>query len=182
MKLNEIKTLLPEVFQRSLCTGNPLLSLLKVMEMLHAPSEAVLSGLDAIFDPRRTREDFVPYLARWVNLERVLFEPVSLRTTRPKARQTTSLDLGRMRELIVHAATLSKWRGTARGLLLFLQIATGIEGYRIEEQTIGEDGRVRPFHLRIVAPGSAALYRPTVERIIEQEKPAYVTYMLEFEP
>jgi len=41
------------------------------MEALQAPDEAVLERLDAIFDPRRTTDEFVPFLAYWADLTRL---------------------------------------------------------------------------------------------------------------
>jgi phage tail-like protein len=164
MKRNDIEQLLPGIFQRTLHEGGPLAALLEVMEGLHAPSEEALVGLPALFDPRRTPERFVPFLARWVDLG----VPV-----------TTGL--GRQRELVAAAVELSRWRGTARGLRLFLRTATGSDAFVIEEQVPGPDGRPRPFHLRVRAPEALAPHRAMVEAIIEREKPAYVTYELHFE-
>jgi phage tail-like protein len=164
MKRNDIQQLLPGIFQRTLHEGGPLVALLEVMEGLHAPSEEALAGLPALFDPRRTPERFVPFLARWVDLG----VPV-----------TTGL--GRQRELVAAAVELSRWRGTARGLRLFLRTATGSDDFVIEEQVPGQDGRPRPFHLRVRAPAELAAHRAMVEAIIEREKPAYVTYELHFE-
>jgi hypothetical protein len=84
--------------------------------------------------------------------------------------------------LLAAAAYLSQWRGTARGLILFLEIATGTRGFEISEQIAGPDGRPQPFHIRIRAPEAVRLHRVLIERIIESEKPAYVTYELEFKP
>ena len=88
---------------------------------------------------------------------------------------------GRLREVIAAAAYLSKWRGTAQGLLRFLETATGIDGFRIEEQVLDANGEHRPFHIRVRSPASAQAYRPLIERIVEMEKPAYVTYELQFD-
>jgi len=68
VKQKQIKKLLPWVYQRTALPGNPLTALLEVMEGLHAPVEATLGQLDSIFDPRRTLDSFVPYLAGWVDL------------------------------------------------------------------------------------------------------------------
>jgi hypothetical protein len=89
--------------------------------------------------------------------------------------------LGRLRELIAQAAFLSQWRGTSRGLLRFLEAATGVQGFAIDEQVPGPDGLPRPFHLRVRAPQTTKPYSVLIERIIEIEKPAYVTYELAFE-
>jgi len=163
MKSAEILRLLPGVFQRTARAGSPLTALLSVMEVLHAPSEQVLENLDALFDPRRAPDRFVPFLARWVDLDL----PV-----------TTGL--GRLRELAAAGVELSRWRGTARGLLLFLSTATGRKDFEVDERVPGPNGLPRPFHILVRAPGELMAHRPMLERIIELEKPAYVTYELHF--
>ncbi|MFP2929003.1 phage tail protein [Pyxidicoccus sp. 3LG] len=165
MRSPDIQRLLPGVFQRTVLPGSPLLALLEVMEALHAPSEAVLARLEAHFDPRRAPDRFVPFLARWVGMDL----PV-----------TTGL--GRLRELVAAAVEISRWRGTARGLRLFLTTATGRTDFEVDEAVPGPDGRKRPFHVRVRAPAEVFAHRLLLERIIEREKPAYVTYELHFAP
>jgi phage tail-like protein len=171
----EIERLLPEIFQRTLHSGRPLLALLEVMDELHAPSEAALEGIDAIFDPRRTREAFVPMLARWVGLSSLVDERGRAGPATPAVSQ---LDLGRLRELVAGAATLIAWQGTGLGLRRFLETATGVTGFAIDEQTRGTDGRPRPFHIVVHVPAAAASRRELIDRIVAGEKPAAVTYEL----
>jgi phage tail-like protein len=178
VKQTQIKKLLPWVFQRTAQPGNPLTALLGVMQDMHAPVEATLGHLDSMFDPRRTADSFVPYLAGWVDLG-VLID-VS-RAGGPAASATFPTGLGRLRELIASAATLSEWRGTRKGLKMFLEIATGSGGFSIDEQVRGPDGSIRPFHLQVTAPKDLVTHRPLLERISELEKPAYVTYELNFQ-
>ena len=158
MKQAQIKRLLPSVFQRTARRENPLSAILDVMEMLHAPSEAALDNLDSLFDPRRTADKFVAYLASWVDLE--VFLNMSGVGRKPSAI-ALSTGLGRLRELTASAATLSRWRGTRRGLLLFLQVATGSTEFDINDQVI-EDGRVKPFHLQVTAPGHLEGHRDLI--------------------
>jgi phage tail-like protein len=179
MKRREIEDLLPWVFRRTVQPGSPLASLLDVMEALHEPSERVLESIDVALDPRRTGDAFVPYLARWVDLERLL-EDETGRIEIVAGRSPLPTGLGYLRELVAAAAELSQWRGTARGLLLFLETSTGTRGFEIDEQVPGPDGRPQPFHLRVRAPESTARFRSLIDRIIRMEKPAYVTYELEF--
>jgi phage tail-like protein len=175
MKQAEITRLLPEIFQRVAHPGSPLFTLLAVMEALHEPSEEVLQNLSAYFNPYRTPSRFVPLLASWVDLELLLSSNRQGETPPPFPSGT-----GRLRELVAAAPYLSSWRGTAKGLLRFLETATGLKGFEIEEQT-GEDGQpLPPFELLIRAPAEAEVYRGLVQRIIELEKPAYVTYELRF--
>jgi phage tail-like protein len=177
MKREEIERLLPRVFRRTLRPGGPLFALLEVMEAMHEPSEAALRQLDAALDPRRAPDAFVPFLARWLDLDRLFERRPAARGPRAAAPLTTGL--GRLRELVAAAARLSQWRGTARGLREFLETATGTPGFEIDEQVSQADGRPRPFHVRIRAPASTAAHRALIERIIEQEKPAAVTFELE---
>jgi phage tail-like protein len=176
MKRTEIEQLLPVIFQRAIKEGTPLFALLEVMEALPAADEVVLDQLDAFFDPYRAPDAFVPFLAGWVDLERLLLEALEV-----SAAPATPLPsgMGRLRELVAAATYLAQWRGTAKGLLHFLETATGARGFVIEEQVAGPDGQLRPFHLRVLAPQETTSYRVMIERIIESEKPAYVTYELE---
>jgi phage tail-like protein len=176
MKRTEIEHMLPGIFQRTVQEGTPLFALLEVMEALPVPDEAVLEQLDAYFDPYRTPAAFVPFLAGWVDLERLLLEvPEEFKASTPPSLPG---GIGRLRELVAAATFLSQWRGTAKGVLRFLETATGVRGFAIEEQVPGPDGLLRPFHLRIRAPQETAPYRVMIERIIGSEKPAYVTYEL----
>jgi len=173
MNRERIERYLPGVIQRTAVPGGVLFGLLEVMEALQAPSEAVLAQLDAYFDPYRAPDSFIPYLASWVDLD-----PVWIPAHTAGLLPSFPGGLGRLRNLIALAADLSKWRGTARGLLLFLKTATGVQGYAIEENPPAADGRPSAFHLRIRVPPAAASYRALIERIVELEKPAYVTYEL----
>ncbi len=173
MKRTDIERLLPGVFQRTAQEGTPLFALLEAMEALQAPDENVLDQLEAFFDPYRAPDAFVPFLATWVDLGWLLGEEagdLAGGTSPPLAS-----GLGRLRELVAAAVPLARWRGTSKGLLGFLETATGIQGFAIDEQVADASGRVRPFHIRLSVPAEAAVYRMMIERIVEAEKPAYVT-------
>jgi phage tail-like protein len=169
---------LPGIFRRTISEGSPLLALLSVMEALHEPSERILAALDEVFDPRRTRADFLPFLAHWVDLHHIL---ISQRGEAPafSARQWSRIDSGRLRELVANAAYLSQWRGTAKGLRTFLEITTGETNFEIEEQVKGIDGEPMPFHFRVKVPKSLTSQLDLIEQIVRAEKPAYVTYQIE---
>jgi len=167
MKSSEIARLLPSIFQRTVGAGNPLSAMLSVMEGLSAPAEAILADVDSIFDPSRTPDEFVPLLARWVDLDRI-FAP------REEADNVLSTGLGRLRELIRTASHLSKWRGTREGLRRFLETATGTTGFVIEEPV------TRPFHLRVIAPQGTKAHQALIERIVDVERPVYATWEVQF--
>jgi phage tail-like protein len=180
MKQNEIERLLPSIFRRTASPGTPLAALLAAMDDLHAPSEDVLRRLDSFFDPRRTPDAFVPFLAGWVDLERILEEPPPARGSAARAAPRLTTGVGRLRELTASAAYLARWRGTKYGLLRFLEIATGATDFYINEQPLDEQGRRRPFHMIVSAPETLRPHQALITRIIEKEKPAYVTFDLEF--
>jgi len=177
MKSSEIKELLPQLFQRTLRDGGPLNALLDVMASLHEPVETVLANLATFFNPRTAPDKFVPYLACWMDLDR--FFPLYCAQNEGFQRNADPISSGNgsLRELIASAAFLSQWRGTAKGLKHFLEIATGVGGFRLLENLDGE-GQPRPFHVCIIVPDDAEPHRALIERIVEQEKPAYVSYEL----
>ena len=169
MKAEEIALLLPWVYQRTNHPGNPLSVLLDVMEGLQEHSEGILAGVDAYFDPYRAPDRFVPYLASWMDLDRLLESGAD------GEGPGFAPGIGRLRDLIASNAYLSSWRGTSTGLLRFLEVATGTQGFVIDENPIGPDNLPRPFHVRIEVPPAARDYEALIVRIVEAEKPAYVT-------
>jgi phage tail-like protein len=176
MRRSEIARLLPGVYQLALepvdtsglGTDTRLAAALDAMEELHNPCEEKLDRLDSYIDPRRAPDEFVTYLAGWVDLEWLTGGRV---TTGP----------GRLRELVAQAMTLSRWRGTGSGLTDFLVAATGVSGFVIDESPPDESGRPRPFHLLIHAPAAVQEHAALIERIVETEKPASVTYEVTYQ-
>ena len=178
MKHQQISQLLPEVFQRTDQALSPLSGLLEVMETMTEPAEEILQQLPFYFNSYTTPENFLPFLASWVDLDR--FFPALQNPEIPGLDAIQSTGPGRLRELIVAAPQLSKLRGTAAGLQLFLETASGLKGFEIDENVLSENNDELPFHIKITAPQSAQKHHAIIERIIEQEKPAYVTFNLEF--
>jgi phage tail-like protein len=179
MRHSEIERLLPRVFQRAKPPGSPLAALLDVMEALHEPAEAILAELVGCFDPRRADERFLTMLAHWVNLDRLYPASESNEPGPDWRTRAAPLPPGRLRELIATAPRLAQLRGTARGLEIFLEIAIGMP-FTLDEAVTTESGAVVPFHVRITAPAQAQPQHELIARIIELEKPAYVTFDLVF--
>src|SRR5262245_14004701 len=125
MKRVEIERLLPGIFQRTISydpetlKGNPLYAFLEVMEGLQAQDEGVVANLAQYFNPYLSPLNFVPYLASWVDLA-----PILKPTSASELLSDLPIGIGRLRELILAAAFLSEWRGTAKGLICFLETAT----------------------------------------------------------
>lgn len=168
MRASEIALLLPEVMQRTVRPNTPLDALLAIMEAQHARSEEVLGDLPAVFDPLRTTDRFVPMLARWVDLQRL------------DEAGGGGIDVARMRLLVAMSARIGRRRGTLRGLLEVLTIATGIGGYAVDDAVPtmlpnGRPGPPRQFHIKITVPAEGAPLVDLVRAIVDQEKPAHLT-------
>ncbi|MFF0656414.1 phage tail protein [Micromonospora tulbaghiae] len=161
MRRAAIERLLPAAYQRAAGPGSVLGALLEVMEALHAPDEAVLADVDALFGPYRTPDGFVAYLTRWVAMDHVV--------AAPRADAPLPLPVGRLRDLVAHGALLARWRGTPYGMRTALELATGVTGFALDEPPD------RPFHLVVRVPPAAADRLALVTRIVEAEKPAAVT-------
>ena len=181
-KAEQIARLLPGVLRRTRTpTRDDLLSvLLSEMAALQLDREKVLEELDSFYDPERAPLDSLVYLAYWMDLEPLIApgQPPGLVWRRRNDWETLlqqewfPTGLERLRALVAAAVPLLKQRGTPRGLQRFLETATGVPGFEVIEST------ERPFHIRVVCPAEAKQYIGFVRRIIEFQKPAYLTYKL----
>ncbi|MGV9213621.1 phage tail protein [Micromonospora sp. RB23] len=161
MRRSAIERLLPAAYQRACVPGSVLWALLDVMEGLHAPDEAILAEVDALFDPYRAPDHMVVRLTRWVAMDHVVA------SHRPDA--PLPLPVGRLRDLVAHGALLARWRGTPYGMRRALEVATGVSGFAIDEP------EEMPFHIVVRVPAAAAEHLAVITRIVEAEKPAAVT-------
>ncbi len=178
MQPAEIERLLPDIIARTVRPGNPLGALLEVMADLLTPSEDVLGQLDRYFDPYRTPERMVPFLAGWVDLAWLITGSSDGRSGTVAPYPPGS---GWLREVVATAVDLSQWRGTSAGLVRFLETATGVAGFVVQDQSTPPEATLKPFHIRVVAPAAARPFQPVIERIVATQKPAYVTSELVFQ-
>ncbi|AIZ45119.1 hypothetical protein QR90_08390 [Deinococcus radiopugnans] len=167
MKRAELERLLPEVLQRAAQADQPLGAALDVMAELITPLETALAQVDAVFDPHRTPDAFVPFLATWLDLDGLL-RPGPLEQQYPAG-------LGQLRRLIARTMPLNLLRGTAQGLTEMLETATGVEGFGVREN-VTAGGQHRAFHLLVLAPAAAAPVSELVSQLCEMEKPVALTH------
>jgi hypothetical protein len=175
MKQAEIEQLLPGVFQQGLREDGPLSVVLELMEWMHEPSEQILDEIDRYFDPRRTTDGFVPFLADWVGLTWVHARHAD--DYGPPTPRPFPTGGGRLAELVAWSAFHTRWRGTSRALLHFLEAATGVAGFELAAPKGGAEQR--PYHFALRVPAAAQPHLDLVRRIVDHEKPAHVTYELE---
>lgn len=176
MKAGAIAGLLPEIYRDALPASPVLAALLAVIEEMHAPTEAVLAGLDISFDPRYAPDAFVAMLARWLALGPYLEHEGA-------ARVQTRIDPDALRKLVSVAAECARLRGTSEALVTLLECATGVSGFTITENPVDpRTGQRSAFHICVGIPADAAHRLDLVARIVAGERPAWVTYELDILP
>ncbi len=163
---------------------------LKIFEETFEPAFHGLDGMWANLDPLTAPRALLPFLAYWVSW------PMDARWELPQQRR-----------LIKRAVEIYRWRGTRKGLRLYLHLYTGLplddqiseeaakhiaitdhfgRGFVLGGERLGQGtvlGGGRPFHfvvrLREERPGQ--IDERLVRLIIEQERPAFCTYDLYIE-
>ncbi|MEW6231987.1 MAG: phage tail protein [Chloroflexota bacterium] len=146
---------------------------LMIFEEIFIPLERLLDNIHYYFDPVMAPEEFLAWLASWVNL--VLDE---------------NWPVERRRRLIHSAAELFRWRGTKRGLEEYLQVYTGMRPAIVEHVsaeawkgrgTLPAGFATGPDHsFTVILPVAnlGQINATVVKSIIELEKPAHTTYTL----
>jgi phage tail-like protein len=179
MDATRIARFLPEIYRAANAPSSVLNALLGAMEGMQEPTERILGEVDRYIDPTRAPDRFVPMLASWLDLTRYLdWSGGPAGSGQP--RFAPGLD--RLRLLVNLATDFNARRGTRKALEEFLAVATGVAPFEVEESPTGEDGTPRPFHIRVHAPNAARRYADLVSRIVEGERPVYVTYEIGYAP
>jgi phage tail-like protein len=161
--------------------------LLKIFEQSFEPAFQTLQSFWAYLDPLTAPQALLPFLAQWVGWQN-------------EAHWT----LPQQRQLIRRAMEIYRWRGTKRGLKLYLHLYTNLplqdptrprhaqpiqihevfhRGFILGETAMGNSsllGGGKPFHfiVRLRPDRSQSIDQNLVRLIIEQEKPAFCTYDL----
>jgi len=162
MRRSAIERLLPAAYQQAAGTSTVLAALLEVMEGMHEPGERWLTDVPRLFAPYRTPDRFLRFLAGWVAMGQV--------TGGGGGEPEEQIPVGRLRNLVAEGARLGQWRGTAEGLRAVVEIVTGVAGVVVEESP------ERPFHVVVRVPPAARSQLALVQRVVEVERPAAVTY------
>jgi phage tail-like protein len=178
---------LPAVYQEVDFIGR----LMKVFEQSFEPAVNTWQTLWAYLDPLTAPEALLPFLAQWVGWQNEM-----------------TWSVAQQRSLIRRAMEIYRWRGTKRGLQLYLHLYTGLplsdptrspqeqpiqinsaiqHGLVLGKSDFGPNailGGGKPFHFNVrLRPNQGQfLDEPLVRSIIEQEKPAVCTYDLEIAP
>ncbi|HBQ99267.1 MULTISPECIES: phage tail protein [unclassified Roseofilum] len=177
---------LPQIYREVDFVGR----FLKIIEETFNPDVQMMASLFAYLDPLTAPQSMLPFLAHWVGWE-----------------WQSYLSLDQQRSLIRHALEIYRWRGTRRGLRLYLHLATGLplddrvereedkhiailetfsQGLVLDHSILGQDallGGGQPFHFRVHlqpdTPGSVD--EALVRQVIDQQKPAFCTYELQID-
>lgn len=98
---------LPAIYQRDEESRRFLERFLSIFESSLMESDEIISNIQRYFDPMAAPDDFVPWLAGWLSLD--LYEQAEKRN----------------RDLILQAAKIYRWKGTATGLEMLGEALTG---------------------------------------------------------
>ncbi len=162
---------LPALYSENEFMGRFLL----IFESILGPVENMIDNMAYYFDPGLCPEELLPWLASWTGLEIDETWPVE-----------------RRREVVSSAVLLFRWRGTRRGLREFLRLYTGVEPAITEDfGGIGLGGSHELGHTAVLGGGNQHVFTVTFEvddpesintgrvrQIIESEKPAHTSYVL----
>lgn len=152
---------LPPPYQNSLFLER----FLMIFESIMMPIEQQIDQINLYFDPQITPEELLPWLSTWFAL--VLNE---------------NWPIAHRRELIRSASELYRWRGTKQGLRRYLEICTGITPRITEPQDTVKDAEQLPayvFRVSMIIDHPETFDRRMVELIIEAQKPAHTSYILD---
>jgi hypothetical protein len=172
VEAQRILEMLPGVFQAPAALGQPqgvMAGLLGAMEALHERPETVVGDLPAWFALERAPDEALAYLATWLDLGWLVgwededSDGLALPGGAPA-----------LRLLLMTASELSARQGTAEAMRTFLDVATGVPGFEVED--------VGGFTIRVTVPAAAVPFEGTVRRIVEQTKPAHVSYQVVLGP
>lgn len=159
---------------------------MKIFEQAYQPVIDIYAVMWANLDPLTSPRALLPFLAHWVAW------PVE-----------SIWNLSQQRRLIRRAVEIYRWRGTRKGLRLYLHLYTALpldehlpnetdkhisitepfgDGFTLGEAQIGEavlgGGQAFHFVVRLRPERINSVSEQLVRRIIDQEKPAFCTYEL----
>ncbi len=155
---------LPQVFADAHVEGSPLAALVAAADDMQQPVAEVLDHLETAVDPFRSSDAVACYLASWVDLDWLTIAEAE------RSRCTLPGGVPPLRDLIAAAAELSTRRGTASGMVRFLELATRVNGFAVHD--------AGGFRLVVDVPAGAEPQREAVARIVAAIKPAHVTATL----
>lgn len=174
MEPRRILHYLPQNYQAAAgAKQNVLIAMLSVMDSMHAPCERVLGSIESYFDPYRAPDAFVLMQASWLGLDRYFTWSGG---SYGQGEPSFPTGIGRLRLLIGEYPVLVRSRGTRSTLTRFLEVATGLAGFSVDDGSgTGED-----FHILVRAPKSAAALANFIRLIVAGERPAHATWDVQF--
>lgn len=159
---------------------------MKIFEKAYQPVIDSFNTMWANLDPLTAPQALLPFLAHWVAWE---FD--------------STWDIHQQRRLIRRAVELYRWRGTRKGLRLYLHLYTGLpldedipnendkhisitepfgDSFVLGEAQLGSavlaGGQAFHFVVRLRPEEPENINENLIRRIIEQEKPAFCSYEL----
>ena len=154
---HRLLSLLPGIYREDEFLGR----YLAPFEQLIVELETHIDGIAALFDPRATREEFLPWLSTWLAF--------TLRA---------DLSVTKRRAFLSQVVSLYRRRGTRANLQELLRIFTSGEPVVEESTSIANHFKVT-IRLQRDTPEGQLRQSSIARALIELEKPAHTTYELE---
>jgi len=170
LERRDLVELLPEVMRLADLPGSPFAATLDAMHGLIGPTIARIEAVHTWFDPLTAPPAALRLLASWLDLS------VAADVT-TACHDDAALRDQALRRLVIAGHDLVRARGTRAGLEHLLRIVTSTSGFTLDEASASP-----PFHLTVVGPAAVADRAGALARLIEHERPIYVTWSLRFEP
>ena len=170
MERQRLLRYLPENYQLAAVDERGVMAaMLSIMEAMHAPVDRVLRSIDSYFDPFRAPDPFVLMQASWLGLDRY-FDWSGGAPGLGEARYPAGTD--QLRLLIAEFPALVRSRGTHRSLTRFLEVATGVRGFVVQDGNDPDEA----FHILVEYPAAAKPLEDLVKRVVAGERPAHATW------
>lgn len=170
LERRDLLDLLPEVMRLGDLPGSPFAATVDGMQTLLAPTVRHVDEVHRWFDPFTAPPDALHLLASWLDL--------GVAADTALACHDDAEDRDRaLRRLVLEGHDLVRARGTRAGLLRLLEVVTGVEGF-----AIADANATPPFHLVVSVPPAVQQHAPGLARLIDHERPVYVTWSLHHPP
>jgi len=161
---------LPPAMRATLAPGTPMHDIVAVMSGIVAERAAVIDAAASLFDPSTTPEAFLPWLAEWYGFDWLFVDPADPRRALPMARAFPT-GAARLRALLVAWPQLTHRRGSADGLRLTLELATGLQSIAVHHVPARQ-------HVSAFLLNRSSDLQPWLARLIASERPAHMTWSL----
>lgn len=168
MNKEKILALLPWIMRKNLKKDSPLDTIVSIMAGYVKPVDDKYTNLNDFFNPLLTTPEMVYHMACWFKVDWIFGRgTLGLITSQTLEGQKTLL---RLRRIVSDIEYIIWWKGTSKGLKFLLERVLDISDIEIENHD---------FHFNIKIDKKHNLDLDLLNRVVEHEKPAPMTWSME---